>query len=132
MHVPRAGSYRGAVRTIKDKRKGSASAAAIAAAFLIAGCANGPTTAPSNVPPTLGASAGPASTASPTELPIDTSAPTPGPTTPTVAGDWRAAQSEAVAAAQLQEVTWTGTQFVATGAALAGGGVFLRSTDGQT
>jgi hypothetical protein len=131
MHVPAARSYRGAVRAAERRRFGTASPAAIAAALLIAGCASSPTSAPSNVP-TLGANESPASSESPTQLPIDTSPPTPGPTAPTVAGEWRAVQSEAVAAAQLQEVTWTGTQFVATGAALAGGGVFLRSTDGQT
>jgi hypothetical protein len=96
---------------------------------LLSSCSSAPTSAPT---PT--GSAPPSSPpAVSTEVPTTPPAETVGPTAPpSVAGDWRAARSDAVAAAQLQDVVWTGSQFVAVGDGLDGSGVFLRSPNGRT
>lgn len=57
----------------------------------------------------------------------------PATSSPTIAGGWRSVPAQAsVQGVQYQHVIWTGTRFVATGAALAGGGAFLDSDDGVT
>jgi hypothetical protein len=115
----------------------------VATLFLVVGCSSAPSTAPSEAPtlapgPTIQATAlttgAPVATAEPAGTnasPTETAAIATEPP-PRVAGKWTAVSSDAVAAAQLLDVTWTGTQFIATGGALAGGGVFLRSDDGKT
>jgi hypothetical protein len=72
----------------------------------------------------------------PTELPslppLETPQATPIPTQAAVAGDWNAVlDQKAVSNAQLLDVVWTGTRFVAAAVDLNASGVLLTSTDGQ-
>ena len=89
---------------------------------LLAGCTTGATPAPSATP--TAALASPAASSRPS-LPASSS--------PSPIEDWFAAPEQpTVSGVQYHDVVWTGDRFVATGAALDGGSVFLDSADGRT
>ena len=108
-------------------RRGRA-CAAVGACLLVAGCVAAPSVGPTPVG-TPAAQTGVPS-AVPSETPGVTTSPTP--TSPAAAEPWHAVVGDdAVSGAQWQDVTWTGSEFVAVGIGLAGGGAFLTSTDGR-
>jgi hypothetical protein len=89
---------------------------------LLAGCTAGATPAPSATP--TAALASPAASSRPS---------VPASSSPSPIEDWFAAPEQpAVSGVQYQDVAWTGGRFVAIGAALDGGSVFLDSPDGRT
>lgn len=84
-------------------------------------------TAPAPTSPAASPSATPSSQASP--IASATPASSPGVT----ADGWRRVPDQpSLQAAQLGQVVWTGTRFVASGSAMDGGAVFLDSPDGLT
>ena len=107
--------------------------AALLALMVVAACTDAPTASPTSTPGAAAtAAASETPIESPSQAPLVTAAPTPLATPAAVAGDWRAVlDQKAASSAQFQDVVWTGKRFVAAGIALAGGGVFVSSTDGQ-
>lgn len=97
-------------------------AIALASLALLGGCAPGTTPAPS----ATSAAALPGPAASPMPSSPASSSPSP------IEGWIAAPEQPAVSGVQYQDVVWTGGRFVATGAALDGGSVFLDSPDGRT
>ena len=101
--------------------------AAVAATALLIGCSTPP---PATTGPTVTALAtvAPTATTEPTLLPTAT----PIATQAASAGAWIAVTGQkAISGAQFFDVVWSGERFIAGGVALAGGGVFVSSTDGQ-
>jgi hypothetical protein len=100
--------------------------AVIVLTLLVAGCSSAPSATPEQ---TLLSSPSttlePTAAAEPTILPTDTAPPSYEPT----AGGWVAAADDKVSGAQFHDVVWTGQRFVAAGAALTGGGVFVSSAN---
>ena len=107
---------------------------ALAIAAAIAACESAPNASPGSTSgvlvtpvPTQGASQAAA------ESPGESASPTPVPTLPVSSGPWQpVAAQDAVAGSQVQDVVWTGSQFIAAGSGLGGSGTFLRSSDGKT
>lgn len=96
-------------------------AVGFASLVLLGGCTSA-TTSPSASP--ASASVGPSASSLSSPL----ASPSPSPT-----GDWLAAPDQpSVSGVQYQDVVWAGYRFVAIGAALGGGSVFLDSPDGRT
>lgn len=99
-------------------------AATLIGAVLIASCAGPGSTAPSSPTATVGA-ATPTPTPGATPVPTATDEPAPA--------SWRQAPAQAaLKGVTFEDVTWTGTRFVAVGYLEDGTGVFLDSTDGVT
>src|SRR4029079_9573114 len=124
---------KGRERTMGRGRDLFRRSAALGAALLIAACTDAPTASPTG---TVGPGATNGASTVPTELPslppVETLAPSPIPTQASVAGAWNAVLGQkAVTNAQLLDVVWTGTRFIAAGLNLNGGGALVSSTDGQ-
>jgi len=115
----------------------------VAGVLAVAGCGSAapatpgaPTATPVSPVPTPAAAASPSPSATPVFTPTQTPTATPatstGPASPPAAGWREVPQQSSVSGVQFQDVTWTGTRFVAIGWALDGRGVFLDSSDGIT
>ena len=104
--------------------------------LLSAGCAASPPSSLSLASSTPSAPS-PASSAAPTLAPAvgpsPAPSPTPAPTAVPVPASWiEGPRQPAVGGVQFQDVVWTGSRFVAVGAADGGVAVFLDSTDGSS
>jgi hypothetical protein len=113
-------------------RRAARSGLALATVAAIAACTSAPSASPGS---TTGPTSTPGAVASesPTQGPLETTAATVAPTLPVSSGPWQpVAPQDAVAGSQVQDVVWTGTQFIAASSGLGGSGTFLRSSDGKT